>query len=46
MSVASSALPEKAKETLQNSLKEFAGSWASYSALGSFALYVIASSLK
>jgi hypothetical protein len=41
MSVASSALPEKAKETLQNSLKEFAGSWASYSALGSFALYVI-----
>jgi len=41
MSVASSALPEKAKETLQNSLKEFSGSWASYSALGSFALYVI-----
>src|SRR5262245_11913188 len=41
MSVASSALPEKAKETLQNSLKEFSGSWASYSALGGFALYVV-----
>ncbi|HEX4947971.1 MAG TPA: hypothetical protein VFZ34_14965, partial [Blastocatellia bacterium] len=41
MAEATEVSSEKATASLTAQLKEFAGSWAKYSALGSFALYVV-----